>query len=241
MRTDRSARVAPTWASIESNNRQKVLYYTAKDIFSPVIVYAYYNVSNYDLQVWVTSDLWETVKGMVEYEWIDWGGKQLSVASNATAGSASGAFTVGPINSTQVLNWPNAKAALHSNGVNVSDAILHVNISATGEQSHQPYAHEYYFHPAALNEVPLQDPKLLLTHTGGSGMVDFTVTAQDAVAAWVWLEIPTNAVLGYWSDNGFWMNKGESKTVTFKVWEDWTAGKWVETVNVRSMWNNTVS
>ncbi|KXL48604.1 glycoside hydrolase family 2 protein [Acidomyces richmondensis BFW] len=233
--------VAPTWASIESNNRQKILYYTAKDIYSPVIVYAYYNISNYDLQVWVTSDLWEAVRGTVEYEWIDWSGKKLSVLSNGTSGSTSAAFTVGPINSTQVLNWPSAKEILRSGGLNTSDAILRVNISATGEERHQQYTHEYYFHPAALNEVPLQDPNLLLTHTGCSGCVDFTVTAQDAVAAWVWLEIPTNAVLGYWSDNGFWMNKGESRTVRFKVWKDWTAGKWVDTVTVRSMWNNTLS
>ena len=75
---------APTWSSVDVLGRQKVLYYTAKDIYMDVIVYAYYNATTSDLQVWVTSDLWLPVSGVVQYEWLDFSGKILSVGGNYT-------------------------------------------------------------------------------------------------------------------------------------------------------------
>ena len=222
-----------------------MLYYSAKDIFKPLIIFPYYNASTADLQVWVTSDLWNSVSGTVSYSWIDWSGRPLSVqsaTSNYTfdglrngTGSASMPFHVGPINSTQILHYPNLNSTFSSSRVNKTGALL--MLSATSTSSGQSYTHSSVFHPTTLREVAFQDPGLHLTNSGSQ----FTVTATEAVAAWVWLEYATNDVQGYWSENGFWLNKGESKTVSFTVWKDSTGERWVDTVSARSVYNNTLS
>lgn len=94
------------------------------------------------------------------------------------------------------------------------------------------------FHPLYLGQANLQDPGLELTKSSGNS---WTVTATRAVAGWVWLEYDTNDVLGYWSENGFWLKKGESRTVTFTVFSDETGGQWANTVSVRSVYDNTLS
>lgn len=100
------------------------------------------------------------------------------------------------------------------------------------------YKHSQVFHPLYLGQANLQDPGLELTN---AGRTSWTVTATKAVAGWVWLEYDTNDVLGYWSENAFWLNKGESRTVTFTVLSDETGGQWTKTVSVRSVYDNTLS
>ncbi|KAJ7442724.1 glycoside hydrolase family 2 protein [Mycena galericulata] len=234
---------APTWASVESNNRQKVLYYAAKDIFSPVIVAAYYNntAPSSDLQVWVTSDLFTSVSATVTYSWVNWAGSAITVGGNS---KGSAAVAVGAVNATQVtsLHVPDLLSTLGGSGVNASDALLVLNVSATTAGSGAAYTHSAVFHPATLARATLPDPGLtvtLPTVKSGATTASFTVTASKAVAAWVWLDVDTTAVQGYWSANGFWLQKGESREVSFTVWNDWTEGKWVEGVTARSVWDNT--
>lgn len=238
-------RDAPTWASIEANGRQKVLYYTAKDIYSPVIVYPYWNRTTSELQVWVTSDLMTSVSGTVSYSWVDWNGNPLSLgvnATNATTSSPYGnrtqptspstvSFTVGAINTTEVLRYPSVSSTLSDANVNMTNALLMLSVT-TGS-----YTHSSVFHPANLADVKLPDPGLQLATSG----THFKVTATKAVAAWVWLDYDSNDVKGYWSDNGFWLNKGESKSITFTVFSDSTGGRWVDGISVRSVYNNIQS
>lgn len=210
-------------------------------MFSPVIVYPYWTNYESDLQIWITSDLFDSISGILEYQWVDWSGNPLSVGGSVIMGghenetqavtySNTLPFTVGAINSTQVLRYPNLQSAFaESGGLTLSNAVLLLSVTAG---SHK---HTSAFHPVALKEVSLPDPRLTLTHSGNS----FTVTATKAVAAWVWLDYDTNDVQGYWSENSFWLNKGESKTVTFTVMSDLTRGRWTETVGVRSIYDNT--
>ncbi|KAJ7653085.1 family 2 glycoside hydrolase [Mycena polygramma] len=233
---------APTWSAVESNNRQKVLYYAAKDIFSPVIINAYYTNTNgaSDLQVWVTSDLFTSVSGTVSYSWVDYAGANITVGS-LSAGSAP--VTVGAVNATQVpeLHYPALVNSLKTSGVNASDALLQLSVSVTSGGT--TYTHSAVFHPATLAQAALRDPKLVLTKpAAGAGKThSFTVSASDAVAAWVWLDVATTAVQGYWDANGFWLKKGEERTLVFTVWEDWSAGKWVDGVSATSVWENTIA
>ncbi|KAJ7432158.1 family 2 glycoside hydrolase [Mycena latifolia] len=232
---------APTWSSVESNNRQKVLYYAAKDVFSPVIVNAYYNTSGgtSDLQVWVTSDLLTGAAGTVSYAWVDWSGSAITVGGRS-AGTA--AVAVGAVNSTQIaeLRYIDLAGALTASGINTSDALLVLSVSAKAGTS--AYAHSAVFHPATLAQAALRDPGLALTKpnsASGAATYTFTVTATEAVAAWVWLDVATTAVQGYWSENGFWLQKGASKQVVFTVWNDWSKGAWLNGVSARSVWDNT--
>ncbi|KAJ6598177.1 family 2 glycoside hydrolase [Mycena vulgaris] len=243
---------APTWAAIESNNRQKVLYYAAKDIFSPVIVSAYYNTSNgaSDLQVWVTSDVLGAIKGSVSYAWVDWAGNAIAVG-----GRSKGVVNVavGQVNATRVddVGYVDLAGALAASGVQAGDAVLMlgVNVKAAaegGKGTSTEYTHSAVFHPATLAQATLREPGLALVKpSGGSGKAastyTFTVTATKAVTAWVWMDVATTAVQGYWSENGFWLQKGEKREVVFTVWNDWSKGDWVDGVSVRSVWDNTLA
>ncbi|KAF2170649.1 glycoside hydrolase family 2 protein [Zasmidium cellare ATCC 36951] len=232
---------APTWASVEASGRQKLLYYTAKDIFSPVIVYPYWNRNTTDLAIYVTSDLQDSVSGTMSYQWVDYKGNPLSVGGTVTIeGHRNGTgnngtqpsqanrlnFNVGAINTTEVLHYPSLQTTFSNSNVSMDNAVLILSIQA-GQ-----YTHKQFFHPANLIDVDLPDPGLTLRQSGNG----FTVTATKGVAAWVWLEYDTNAVQGSWSENGFWLNKGESKDVTFTVISG--GGDWASSVSVRSVWDN---
>jgi beta-mannosidase len=240
------SRAAPTWAAVESNNRQKVLYYAAKDIFSPVIINAYYNTSSgtSDLQVWVTSDLFTPISSTVSFSWINYAGAAITVGALSN-GSAS--VAVGAVNATHVtaLHYADLNSALAGSGVDAKDALLQMSVTATA--SGTTYTHSAVFHPATLAQAALRDPGLTLTKPSASktnsaagSTHTFTVKAGTAVAAWVWLDVATTAVTGYWDANGFWLGKGESRSVVFTVWEDWSKGAWLGGVSARSVWDNTL-
>lgn len=129
--------------------------------------------------------------------------------------------------STQALHYPNLRQTLTNSNVSASNAVLFLDITAGS------YKHSQVFHPLYLGQADIQDPGLKLTKSGGN---TWTVTATKAVAGWVWLEYDSNDVLGYWSENGFWLRKGESRTVSFTVFSDETGGQWKETVQVRSVY-----
>ncbi|KAL9107192.1 MAG: hypothetical protein Q9227_007892 [Pyrenula ochraceoflavens] len=271
--------VAPTWSSIEANGRPKILYYSAKDLYKPVIVYSYFDNATQTLEVWVTSDLWTSVSGTVSFEWIDWEGNAILVPPpNGTAVSGLHSnksmsseipFSVGPINATRVLTYLHVPSLFTNHSA--SDALLRLSVQASStssnamtataalpppQSSSDLYTHSSYFHPARLADSALRDPGLHLAHNNNdnsssntssqpdksqASVPTFTVTATRAVAAWVWLDHPAS-VRGYFEENGFWLMKGEEKTVRFVVWHDWTGdGSWMDGVTVRSMWNNTLA
>lgn len=226
--------VAPTWAGIEYDGRWKILHYRAKDIYQHVIIAPYSNETTGDLQVWVTSDLWDEVKGTATFEWYDWSGKKLDIKTPASVN-----VTVGAINSTEVLHT-NTMDILKNYDTN--DVVLRMQVQAEGmrpnSNTKETFRHEHYWSAAALNKAKLQDPCLQLSYSKSSKC--FTVTATTAVAAWVWLDYPNGAVVSF-DSNGFWLASGETKQVAYKVKTDTTHGSWIEGVTVQSMWNQTLS
>ena len=217
---------APTWAAIESNNRPKVTYYATKDIYQPVIVWAYYQDITDTLEIAVTSDRFEEVGGFVSMMWMDFEGNPLRKIPKPDTGSMNPKFTVGAINSTTVATWNNA-TSLFSNS---TDALLQLSVLSDDGQ----YTHSSYFHPASLKDAALKNPALKLQQVGNN---KFKVAATKAVAARVWVDSPST-VRGAFDENGFWLNRGESKIVTFTVWEDNSHGQWSKDVKVWSVWNN---
>lgn len=112
----------------------------------------------------------------------------------------------------------------------------------------QTFRHENWFHASALKDAQLQDPGLALRYSdshsnpsdtsSGSGV--FSVTAAKGVSAFTWLDYPAGAVVTF-EDNGFWLAKGETKRVGFRVKSDETYGGWKNGVTVMSLWNQTLS
>lgn len=221
---------APTWAAIEHDNRPKLTYYATKSIYSPVIVRPYYDQKTGELEVWVTSDRMSSVSGTVSLKWIDYEGKHLESIPKPDKGDWDLRFDLGAVNSTLTSKYSNISSLFaKTRGVSASNALLQMSVKA-GE-----YTHVSYFHPTSLKNADLKDPVIKLQHLGGNR---FKVTATKAVAAWVWLEVPSS-VRGAFDDNAFWLVKGQSKTVSFDMWDNVSGGtRWSKQVTVRSLWSN---
>lgn len=225
---------APTWAGIEVGGRWKVLHYRAKDLYSNVIVSPFYNATTTELEIWVTSDLWEEVSGTVDAAWYFYNGTEVPGAT----GTEGQNVTVGALNSTRVysttLNRLLGEAAL-------PDIAMRMNITMEGKLPNQKstttFTHTNWFHASPLSQANLVDPGLTLTFDEGTQ--NFTVTATTAVSSWTWLDYPAGVVVNF-DDNGFWLGKGESRTLGFVVTGDTTNGSWTENVTVQSLWNNTI-
>ncbi|KAM0453152.1 hypothetical protein ACHAPV_009108 [Trichoderma viride] len=227
--------VGPTWSSTEHSLRQKVAYYAAKDIFNPVIVWPFYDEATDVLEVWVVSDLWQKVSGTASFKWVDWQGNALDVdppvhVNPAHDGSFNVKFDVQPINATRLVTYP-ALSTFFACKNPTSNALLSISVEAGG------YTHSTFFHPQSLRLNSIADPGLVMTKSLHGNKAQFKITATKGVAAWVWLDYPTT-VRGYFDQNGFWLNKGESRTVTFSVWDDWSKGAWINDVVLRSIYDN---
>ncbi|CAG7996571.1 unnamed protein product [Penicillium salamii] len=228
---------APTWAGIEYDGRWKVLHYTARDIYQPIIVSPFWNSSTGDLSVYVTSDLWETAHGNVSFKWTDLSGKPIS--SNAGTPDTE-SFSVGALNTTCIYDTNIAKISLP----NVKNAVLIIELTAQGHLPNQEngslatFTHRNYFTPSYPKDLELKDPELQLSHDSESNT--FTVEAQSAVSLYTWLDYPAG-VVGYFEDNSFTLAAGEKRTLRFVVQKDETGGRWVDDVTVRSLWDQTTS
>jgi len=227
--------VAPTWSSIEYDGRWKVLHYAAKHAYEPVIIAPYFNYSTGDLSVWVTSDLWESVSGSATFEWYDWSGNKLHVNATATAAN----FTVGAINSTQVLQA--TQTDLLKALPDPRNAVLKISAEALGRlpntNSTLTFRTGDWLWASSLKDAALVDPGLELEYYNRTQ--NFIVRATKGVAAWVWLEHGPG-VLGNFGENAFWLGKGEEREVGFRVKNDTTGGRWVEDVTIQSLWNQTL-
>ncbi|KAF2869715.1 putative beta-mannosidase A [Massariosphaeria phaeospora] len=222
---------APTWAGIEYDGRWKVLHYIAKDIYQPVIIAPFFQKITGDLQIWVISDLWEPVSASIDLAWYDWTGTRLD-----TDIPASVQIEVGAINGTKVLT-----TNLNS-GYALTDAFLVMDVRTQGSlpnsKETQTFTHRNWFHKDNLSNAKLVDPGLEIAHSSETSK--FTVKATKGVAAWVWLDYPSGALLNF-DVNAFWLLPGEQREVVYTVKSDSTDGRWVDGVSVRSLWDNTIS
>ena len=237
---------APTWAGIEYNGpddggRWKMLHYIAKDIYQNVIVASYWNYTTGDLTAYVTSDLWNSSQGTVDFTWYDWNGTKL----NNTSTPRSAEFTVGALNTTKVL-----QANTNNYTFDLSNAVLRMSLAATGvlpnskSSTNTTFTHEYFFHPTLSLAPPhakIVDPGLQLKRpSNGSSDLTFTVTATTAVSAWTWLNMP-EGVSGNFDSNGFWLIPNTPREVRFTLKNDTTGGSWIQSVTVSSLWDFTTA
>lgn len=211
-----------------------MLHYTAKDAYEPIVIAPYFDRETGNLTVWATSDLWDSVSGKAEFQWYDWEGEKLSIS-----GDGDVPLTIGAINSTKVFQM-NTTEALKA--YDEDNAILRMQVSTTGKMPNsdvvQTFKHENWFHPRALKYAKLVDPGLELSYDSASK--NFSITATKGMAAWVWLDYPSGAVV-HFDSNGFWLAKDETRMVGYTVQKDETYGTWVDGVTVESMWNQTLA
>lgn len=228
-------RVAPTWASVESTGRWKILHYVAKRSYDHVIIAPYFDVATGNLSVWVSSDLWSSAQGKATFTWYDWKGDQVDVGKNTSSVDVN----VGAINSTQVLQTFTTSLLA---GQDMDDVLLRMEVEMTSSLPNsnetQTFKNENWFHPQALRTARLLDPGLELSYDASGKK--FSVTATKGVAAWVWLDYPEGAIL-HFEDNGFWLQRNETREIGYTVLSDETSGRWIEGVTVGSVWNSTLA
>ncbi|KAF2267100.1 putative beta-mannosidase [Lojkania enalia] len=222
---------APTWAGIEYDGRWKVLHYVAKDIYQPVIVAPFLDVTTHDFEVWVVSDLWSTISASVKLTWYDWSGNRLNISAHVLAD-----IVVGPINGTRLLS---GKLDEIISSYDPSNVLLVSEVTAQGSlpnsKETETFNHINWFHAERLSKAKLVNPGLQLTHSHVTSK--FTVVATTGVAAWVWLDYPAGVVLNF-DSNAFWLLPGEEREIGYRVKSDTTDGKWVDDVVVRSLYDN---
>lgn len=226
---------APTWAGIEVGGRWKVLHYRAKDLYKNVIVSPFHNETTKELGIWVTSDLWSTVDGTIDVVWYAYNGTEVGSA----LGLKSHTLSVGALNSTRVYS---ANLEVGLAGYDMRNIVMRTNISAAGQLPNSndstTFAHTNWFHASRLSEANLTDPGLALEHDSANQA--FTVTATSGVAVFAWLDYPSGVIVTF-DDNGFWLGRGESKTVKYEATGDTTGGSWARGVRVQSLWDNNVA
>ncbi|KAK8096718.1 beta-mannosidase [Apiospora kogelbergensis] len=222
---------APTWAGIDRAGRWKILHYRAKDLYSNVIISPFWNATTRELDLWVTSDLWSEVRGTVNAKWYTWDGEEVDLGGSNLRGQE---VTVGPLNTTKVLS-----TMLNANA---SDLVMKAEVEVTGKMPNSDdtalFQHTNWFHTAPLSQAKLVDPGLQLTHSDTSRV--FTIAATSGISAWTWLDTPAGAVVVF-DDNGFWLGKGETKKLIYRVIQDDTDGEWVKNVTIQSLWNSTLA
>lgn len=236
---------APTWASIEYDGRWKVLQYIAKDIYSEVVIAPVWNLTSGVLSVYMVSDLWTEVSGQVTLSWLDWAGDLLDIPiGDGATGSTTAKYTVGPLNSTLLATIDISKA-FGSTGNDAASAVFVANLTATGTSVNtnvtSTFSHTNYWTPTPLASASLIDPGLHVAY--GEQDDNFTITAETGNSMWTWISLdpddsPTTIVM--FEDNGFFLRKGESKTVTYSVLGDNESDGWQKRVTVVSIWNNTL-
>jgi beta-mannosidase len=218
-----------SWAGIEYDGRWKYLHYVMQDIYKPVIISPFYNSSNGQLNVTVTSDLWSEVNGSAQLTWYNWEGEQLEPPMLLS-------FAVGAINSTRIYD-----TILNSTKLNLTNSVLRLNITASGKLPNsngvKTFTHESSFHPIPLREAALVDPGIELSYNESTKK--FSLTATKGVAMWTWLDYPEGPVVTF-DENAFTLMPGMSKEIGYTVRKG-SDIDWLSKVTVRSIWNNTLS
>lgn len=236
---------APTWASIEYDGRWKVLQYIAKDIYSEVVIAPVWNLTSGLLSVYMVSDLWTEVSGNVTMSWLDWAGDLLDIPiGDGTTGSTTAQYTVGPLNSTLLATIDIAQA-FSSAANDAANAVFVANLTATGTPVNtnvtRTFSHTNYWTPTPLASATLTDPGLQIAYDAQND--DFTITAEMGNSMWTWISLDPGdspSTIAMFEDNGFFLRKGESKTVTYSVVGDEESDGWQKRVTVESIWNNTL-
>lgn len=237
---------APTWASIEYDGRWKVLQYIAKDIYSQVVIAPVWNLTSGILSVYAVSDLWTEVSGNVTLSWLDWAGDTLNIPiGDGVTGSTTAQYTVGPLNST-LLATIDIPQAFDSGAANdAASAVFVANLTATGTPVNtnvtKTFSHMNYWTPTPLASATLIDPGLRIAYDEPNDQ--FTITAETGNSIWTWISLDPNdspTTIVVFEDNGFFLRKGESKTVAYSVLGDSEADGWQMRVAVESIWNNTL-
>lgn len=245
------------------------MHYAAGNAFKDVIVHGFFDAETDEVEVWVMSDLWERAHGDVWIEWSDWSGRELRSIKRRISVDALGATMAWKGGAMEKLPLrPEGGGRYHRSDV-VMRVSVNAEGYCPNNDTLQSFEHEAWLAPTPLSTSKSVDPGLKLTYLD-SGMPDpwlqarlgqqidqkrltahdepvanvasqgtSVVEATTGVAAWVWLDYPSGTIIEF-EANGFWLARGQTRAVGYKVVSDTTDGKWKDGVTVQSLWNDTL-
>ncbi|KAF9217592.1 hypothetical protein BGZ59_002703 [Podila verticillata] len=205
----------PTWSSIENNGNWKPLHYFMRNAFQDIVVTGFQPPKSQDVHIHVSVCSPEAVSGSLGY-------RTLHVASGELSDFNRVPFSIPGQGSKQVVVIPELRSVGGKDPSFVIfaeaelDAVSGANGPSIARMLPQIYPVERPF-PLSLLE---QDPALVvedfvLTEKDLHAYeIQFTMTATAATAGFVVLRWIAH-VQGWFSDNGFWLLKGEPKKILF--------------------------
>ncbi|CAL8468004.1 g7542 [Coccomyxa elongata] len=215
----------PSWSSVDYGGHYRLLHYTAKKFFAPLLVSVDYDKNTNIAAVFLTSDINEPLAVNVTVELIAWN------ASTGPSVSHSSVYTIGALGSKQFLTF-DLKDTLQEAGASPSDlskyfmqirAVANAPTNASGQLSTKSIGPNStpvtYTSTWDLFPVPIKDVTLITQPTItwdnfrniSANSTSFVVSSK-AVAAYVALE---STLPGRFSDNNYVLLPWAPKTITF--------------------------
>jgi len=246
---------APTWSSTEFGGRWKMLHYSARRFFSPVLVSAYEDPLD-SLHIYVTSDLTVPLSNgsLVLSVW-KWSGQKI-YSSVVSSGLNLDAFQSKQVFETSISSF---LSPLHTNRSSVvftfewtsqtsslspslhsiaSDPKMRLSSSFSLLRSSSSYSisASNVFYLSSFAEADLIKPIFAINtismSSGTQGpVVKFNVTSTQ-VAPFVFLESPLS---GRFSDNGMLLLKDVPITLDFIGWQSFSLAEFEDTLEIKSI------
>ncbi len=208
---------AVSWSSIDYYHRWKALHYIAKQFFTPVLVSAVEDTTEYSFSIYVTSDLRETYTGKLSWQITNVRGEILTQGSQE--------FEILPCRSHRVKV---VKAAKYIWQTNARDLMFWVELALNGKIVSTNFAS--LVKPKHLG---LRKPDIevrINRKEKGNAVLTLTVKAP---ALWVWLDVENSDAR--FSDNFFHIMPGKPFEVTMQNYEHLSLAKIRKPLRIRSL------
>ncbi|KAF9333774.1 hypothetical protein BG006_003183 [Podila minutissima] len=192
----------PTWSSIEHDGTWKPLHYYMRNAFQDIVVTGFQPPKSQEVHIHVSVCGLGAVSGSLKY-------RSLHLASGELSDSRRVQFSIPGQN----------KAELDAtSGADSGPSIVRM--------LPQIYPVERPFPLSLLKQDPiLVAGDFVLTEKDQYAYeIRFIVTATAATAGFVFLQWDANNIQGWFSDNGFWLLKGETKKIVFSGHKDHAHG-----------------
>jgi beta-mannosidase len=186
---------APSWASIESSGRWKMLHYAAKQFYAPLIVSSFESTPG-AVTIYVTSDSTQVFTGSLLVTIEPW-------SSSQSSSSMTFPVKIAPLASFVYQFQVPADVARKSNFV-----LLQVTAGNDEIARNVHYL-------TKLKDASLQAPQITASafQQPDNSTITFALSASNS-APYVWLE---TSYSGRFSDNGFLLLSSERATLTFRA------------------------
>jgi beta-mannosidase len=180
-----------SWSSVEYGGKWKLLHYFAKRFYSPTILSSFQRPDG-EVEIWLTNDQQQAVKGEATIEVRNFAGKVLKRIERP-AKVASGAATM--LGQYKVSNLI----------ANPSDGFLALTLQADG----QSFRNEHFF--CEYKKCELARANVTAAVQEKAGKLSVTLST-DKPAFYVTLN--ADSLAGEWDDNAFTLLPGQKRTLT---------------------------